>query len=54
MAAKLVKPDGIICGGDWRDDPSRPHYGVRRAVEEFAPRVTSSWSIRVRTIGNGR
>jgi hypothetical protein len=35
MAAKLVKPDGIICGDDWRDDPSHPHYGVRRAVEEF-------------------
>lgn len=35
LAAGLIKPDGIVCGDDWRDDPSHPHYGVRRAVEEF-------------------
>jgi hypothetical protein len=35
LAAEAVKADGLICGDDWRDDPSHPHYGVRRAVEEF-------------------
>jgi SAM-dependent methyltransferase len=35
LAADAVKPDGLICGDDWRDDPSHPHYGVRQAVEEF-------------------
>jgi SAM-dependent methyltransferase len=36
IAARLVRPDGVIAGDDWRDDPAHPHYGVRRAVEEFA------------------
>jgi hypothetical protein len=35
LAETLVKPEGVICGDDWRDDPAHPHYGVRRAVEEF-------------------
>ena len=35
LAAGLIKPEGIVCGDDWRDDPSHPHYGVRKAVEEF-------------------
>jgi hypothetical protein len=36
LAAEVVKPDGIICGDDWRDDPSHVHYGVRKAVVEFS------------------
>jgi SAM-dependent methyltransferase len=36
LAERLVRPGGVICGDDWRDDPGHPHYGVRRAVEEFA------------------
>jgi hypothetical protein len=35
LAEALVKPDGVICGDDWRDDPAHAHYGVRVAVEEF-------------------
>ncbi len=35
LAAALVRPEGIICGDDWRDDPSHVHYGVRQAIEEF-------------------
>ena len=29
LAAGLIKPDGIVCGDDWRDDPSHP--ALRRA-----------------------
>ncbi len=35
LAETLIKPDGIICGDDWRDDPKHEHYGVRVAIEEF-------------------
>jgi hypothetical protein len=30
-----VKPDGIIAGDDWREDPAHRHHGVCRAVREF-------------------
>lgn len=32
---RKVKPDGIIAGDDWREDPAHPHHGVCRAVREF-------------------
>lgn len=35
LAETLIKPEGLICGDDWRDDPAHEHYGVRVAVEEF-------------------
>lgn len=35
LAETLIKPEGLICGDDWRDDPAHAHYGVRVAVEEF-------------------
>jgi predicted O-methyltransferase YrrM len=35
LAQSLVRSGGFICGDNWRDDPTHPHYGVRRAVEEF-------------------
>ncbi len=33
-----VKPNGIICGDDWREDPNHPHHGVCQAVQEFSLR----------------
>lgn len=30
-----VKPDGIICGDDWVNDPNHPSYGVKLAVDDF-------------------
>lgn len=33
-----VKSDGIICGDDWRPDPSHRHHGVYKAVNEFMER----------------
>ena len=35
LAQSLVRSGGFICGDDWRDNTAHPHYGVRRAVEEF-------------------
>lgn len=32
---RKIKPDGIICGDDWRPDPSHRHHGVFKAVNEF-------------------
>ena len=34
----LIKDGGVICGDDWRTDPSHPHYGVKQAVDEFCTR----------------
>ena len=31
-----VRPGGVIAGDDWIEDPAHPHYGVSRAVSEFA------------------
>lgn len=31
-----VKPQGVICGDDWRPDPNHRHHGVFKAVNEFA------------------
>lgn len=33
-----VKKDGVIAGDDWHSDPSHPHHGVCRAVNEFVDR----------------
>jgi hypothetical protein len=41
-----VKPNGIIAGHDWYDDPSHPHYGVRRAIDEFC--AQHNWCVRGR------
>ncbi len=30
-----IKSKGIICGDDWRPDPSHRHHGVFKAVTEF-------------------
>jgi len=30
-----VKPEGVICGDDWRPDPKHRHHGVYKAVTEF-------------------
>lgn len=39
LAERLIKPDGVVCGDDWRDDARHPHYGVHRAVAEFCGRT---------------
>jgi hypothetical protein len=41
-----VKRDGLITGHDWYDDPQHPHYGVRRAIEEFC--AGHGWELRRR------
>jgi hypothetical protein len=33
-----LKPDGILAGDDWLDDPSHIHYGVSKAVRESVER----------------
>ena len=52
---RATKPDGIIAGDDWHDDPAHEHHGVARAVREFCadhgftldPRdAFGQWSIR--------
>jgi Methyltransferase domain len=35
---RIIKPRGIVCGDDWREDPNHRHHGVCRAVKEFAAR----------------
>jgi hypothetical protein len=35
---RVIKPNGIISGDDWREDPAHPHHGVCRAVREFVER----------------
>lgn len=35
LLEKKVKKDGIICGDDWRPDPTHRHHGVYKAVQEF-------------------
>ncbi|HEX7599899.1 MAG TPA: class I SAM-dependent methyltransferase [Polyangia bacterium] len=32
---KKVKPSGVIAGDDWRPDPTHPHHGVYKAVQEL-------------------
>lgn len=32
---RKIKPEGIICGDDWRPDPNHRHHGVFKAVNEF-------------------
>jgi hypothetical protein len=34
LLQKKVKPSGVIAGDDWQPDPSHPHHGVYRAVQE--------------------
>lgn len=43
-----VKPDGIIAGHDWFDDPDHPHHGVRRAIGEFC--AEHGWRVRGRDV----
>lgn len=35
LLCKKVKPQGIICGDDWRPNPNNIHHGVYKAVNEF-------------------
>lgn len=32
---RKIKPNGVICGDDWRPDPNHRHHGVFKAVNEF-------------------
>jgi SAM-dependent methyltransferase len=32
---KKIKPNGVICGDDWRPDINHRHHGVYKAVNEF-------------------
>lgn len=35
---RKIKPEGIICGDDWRPDSNHRHHGVYKAVNEFMER----------------
>lgn len=37
---KKVKPAGVIAGDDWRPDPTHPHHGVYKAVQELVAEGT--------------
>ena len=51
-----VKPEGVIAGDDWRQDPAHRHHGVYRAVTERlhsgaytligADEATTQWAMR--------
>jgi hypothetical protein len=38
-----MKPGGLICGDDWRDDPAHEHHGVAKAVRELCER--DGWTL---------
>ena len=40
---RKTKPNGIITGHDWQEDPTHMHHGVLRAVTEFC--ATHGWEI---------
>lgn len=40
---RVVRPDGIISGHDWRPDPKHHHHGVYKAVNEFCEKY--NWGI---------
>ena len=53
-----IKPEGIILGDDWHQDPNHRHHGVYRAVNEFVRHsdfeiifcgVANQWALRRRT-----
>jgi hypothetical protein len=43
LLAPRMKPDGLIAGDDWQDDPSHEHHGVARAVREFC--AVEGWTL---------
>lgn len=38
VARLKVKPDGLIAGHDWQEDPGHEHHGVYRAIRDFTAR----------------
>lgn len=55
ILSQKVKPDGIICGHDWVEDPNNVHHGVYLAINEFCKNhryeliytdVYSQWAIK--------
>jgi SAM-dependent methyltransferase len=35
ILSRKVKPDGVISGDDWKDDPVDPNHGASVAIQEF-------------------
>jgi Methyltransferase domain len=35
LLQRKVKPSGVIVGDDWQPDPTHPHHGVYKAVQEL-------------------
>jgi hypothetical protein len=64
LLKRKVRPEGIIAGDDWREDPQHRHHGVCRAVREFLAaqpsyrlvfRESAQWALsRVPQVGRER
>ena len=59
LLQKKVKASGVIAGDDWRPDPTHPHHGVYKAVQEliaegkyeilYANTTDLQWAIRLKS-----
>jgi hypothetical protein len=64
LLRRKVKASGVIAGDDWRPDPTHPHHGVYRAVQEviaegryeilYASSEDLQWAIRRKTASANR